>query len=86
VIGANAMWEPNEPGADTIPRWIRHAWKWLRPFSTGGNYINFQTADEDEVRVRATYGANFHRLVEVKERYDPDNLFRVNRNIRVSRS
>jgi len=83
VIGAKAMWEPSEPGADTFPQWIRDAWKRLRPFSTGGNYINFQTADEDETRVRATYGANFSRLVEVKKKYDPDNLFRVNRNIRV---
>jgi hypothetical protein len=86
AVGANAMWEPSEPGADTFPRWIRDAWKRLRPFSTGGNYINFQTADEDETRVRATYGANFHRLLEVKKRYDPDNLFRVNRNIRVAGS
>jgi hypothetical protein len=86
AMGANAMWEPGEPGADTFPQWIRDAWERLRPFSTGGNYINFQTADEDETRVRATYGANFHRLVEVKKRYDPDNVFRVNRNIRVAGS
>jgi FAD/FMN-containing dehydrogenase len=50
--------------------------------STGGNYSNFQTADEDEERVRATYGDNVDRLVEVKKAYDPDNLFRSNRNIR----
>lgn len=86
ALGANAMWQRGEPGADTFPQWIRDAWKRLRPFSTGGNYINFQTADEDETRVRATYGANFQRLVEVKKRYDPDNLFRVNRNIRVAGS
>ena len=83
AVGAKAMWEPGEPGADTFPQWIRGAWKRLQAFSTGGNYINFQTADEDETRVRATYGANFHRLVEVKKLYDPDNLFRVNRNIPV---
>jgi len=39
-------------------------------------------ADEGEDRVRATYGDNFDRLVQVKQRYDPDNLFRSNRNIR----
>ncbi|MEU7893386.1 FAD-binding oxidoreductase [Nonomuraea sp. NPDC049152] len=81
VIGVNGMWEQNEPDADTFRQWIRHAWKRLRPFSTGGNYINFQTADEDEQRVRATYGTNFDRLVRVKTAYDPGNLFRVNRNI-----
>jgi FAD/FMN-containing dehydrogenase len=82
VWGVNGMWEPDEPNADTFRKWIRNAWKRLRPFSTGGNYINFQTADEDEQRIRATYGANFDRLVKVKRMYDPDNVFRVNRNIR----
>jgi hypothetical protein len=62
--------------------WVRAAWKSVRPLSTGGNYLNFQTADEDEERVRATYGPNFDRLVEAKETYDPENLFRRNRNIR----
>ena len=75
------MWEPDDPNAARFRRWVRDAWQRFRPFSTGGNYINFQTADEDEERIRATYGANFDRLVEVKRRYDPDNLFRVNRNI-----
>ena len=51
-------------------------------FSTGGNYINFQTADEGEERIRATYGANYDRLMAVKRAYDPDNLFRSNRNVR----
>jgi FAD/FMN-containing dehydrogenase len=48
---------------------------------TGGNYINFQTADEDEERIRASYGKNLDRLVATKRRFDPDNLFRINRNI-----
>jgi FAD/FMN-containing dehydrogenase len=61
--------------------WVREAWKAIRPFSTGGNYLNFQTADEDVERVRATYDTNFDRLVKVKQKYDPGNLFRVNRNI-----
>jgi hypothetical protein len=59
--------------------WVRDAWQRIRRFSTRGNYINFQTADEDEERIRATYGAQFERLVEVKTTYDPDNLFRSNR-------
>ncbi|HEV2121614.1 MAG TPA: BBE domain-containing protein, partial [Chloroflexota bacterium] len=81
AIGVNGMWEPGEPDAELFRQWIREAWQRLRPFSTGGNYINFQTADDDEQRVRATYGANFDRLVQVKQKYDPNNLFRVNRNI-----
>jgi FAD/FMN-containing dehydrogenase len=81
VIGAKGMWEPDEPRADAFRQWVRDAWQQLRPFSTGGNYINFQTAEEDEARIRATYGVNFDRLVQIKRKYDPDNLFRVNRNI-----
>jgi FAD/FMN-containing dehydrogenase len=82
AYAANGMWEPQELDADRFRQWIRDAWQRFRPFSTGSSYINFQTADEDEDRVRETYGANFDRLVEVKQRYDPDNLFRSNRNIR----
>jgi hypothetical protein len=81
VFGANGMWQPDDPDADIFRQWIRDAWKRIQPFSTGGNYINFQTADEDTDRIRATYGPNYDRLVTVKQRYDPDNLFRVNRNI-----
>jgi FAD/FMN-containing dehydrogenase len=73
---------PADASDDEHVAWVRDAWKDVRPFSTGGNYVNFQTADEDEERVRASYGANFDRLVEVKETYDPENLFRRNRNIR----
>jgi hypothetical protein len=82
MIGVNGMWEPDEPDAKLFRRWIRAAWVRLHPFSTGATYINFQTADEDDDRVKATYGFNFDRLVEIKAMYDPDNLFRSNRNIR----
>jgi FAD/FMN-containing dehydrogenase len=61
--------------------WTREFWQAMRPFSTGGVYSNFLTADEGEERVRAAYGANYERLVELKNRYDPTNLFRVNQNI-----
>jgi FAD/FMN-containing dehydrogenase len=81
VLGINGMWPPDEPDAQTYRQWIREAWQRLRPFSTGATYINFQTDDEDEARIRATYGANLERLIEIKRKYDPDNLFRVNRNI-----
>ena len=85
VCGVKGMWKSAEPSADTFRQWVRDAWWQLRPFSTGRTYINFQTADEGEERVRATYGANFDRLVEVKKTYDPDNLFRSNRNIQPAR-
>ena len=54
----------------------------MRPFATGGAYLNFTPED----RVREAYGAaKYERLVAVKDRYDPDNLFRLNQNIRPSR-
>ena len=62
--------------------WVRSAWEALRRFSTGGNYVNFQTDDEPDARTAASYGANYERLLAAKRRYDPTNLFRVNRNIR----
>jgi FAD/FMN-containing dehydrogenase/pimeloyl-ACP methyl ester carboxylesterase len=82
VCGVIGMWEPGEPRAGEFRDWIRAAGERLAPFSTGGSYVNFQTADEGEARVRASYGANYERLAEVKRRYDPGNLFRSNRNVR----
>jgi len=75
------QWPPGDNDDEHVA-WVREGWKSVQPFSTGGNYLNFQTADEDEERVRATYGTNFDRLVDVKEEYDPENMFRSNRNIR----
>jgi FAD/FMN-containing dehydrogenase len=82
VLGVKGMWAPGDPAAGRFGQWVRDAGARLRPWSTGATYINFQTADEGDDRVRATYGANYDRLVELKRRYDPDNLFRANRNIR----
>jgi FAD/FMN-containing dehydrogenase len=82
ALGVNGMWEPGEPNVDAFRQWVRDGWARVRPFSTGRTYINFQTADEDEERIRATYGTNFDRLAEIKRALDPDNLFRANRNVR----
>ncbi len=78
-------WEPDPALDDVNIAWVRNAWQSLRPFSTGGVYINFQTADEGQDRVQASYGQNFDRLAEIKAKYDPQNLFRVNRNVSPSR-
>jgi FAD/FMN-containing dehydrogenase len=80
AVGVNGMWESGELDADACRRWIRAGWERIRPFATGGNYVNFQTDDEDQVPADA-YGENFERLRRIKAEYDPDNLFRVNRNI-----
>ncbi|MDQ2689770.1 MAG: FAD-binding oxidoreductase [Chloroflexota bacterium] len=76
-----SMFAPDGP-AEQNRAWVRSAWEALRAFGTGGNYVNFQTDDEPDDRTAASYGANFDRLRAVKQRYDPTNVFRVNRNIR----
>ncbi len=80
AIGVNGLWEQGEPDADAFRHWIRAGWERIRPFATGGNYVNFQTDDDDQVPADA-YGKNYERLQRIKAQYDPDNLFRVNRNI-----
>jgi FAD/FMN-containing dehydrogenase len=80
IGGCNATWPPGAP-ADPHVAWARNAWERIRPFSTGGNYVNFQLAEDDATRTAAAYGNNYQRLQRVKADCDPDNLFRVNRNI-----
>jgi FAD/FMN-containing dehydrogenase len=78
-----SMWTPDSPAAEANKVWVRSAWTALKQFSTGGNYVNFQTDDEPAERTAASYRDNLWRLAEVKAKYDPTNLFRVNRNIRI---
>ena len=61
--------------------WVRDYWSALHPYSAGGAYVNF-LMDEGEDRVAASYRDNYERLAEVKGKYDPGNLFRMNQNIR----
>jgi FAD/FMN-containing dehydrogenase len=80
IGGFAATWPPGAP-ADPHVAWARDGWERIRPFSTGGNYVNFQLAEDDSTRTAAAYGSNYQRLQRVKADYDPANLFRVNRNI-----
>jgi FAD/FMN-containing dehydrogenase len=80
ITGFAGAWPADtSPGAHVS--WVRDAWQAIRPFSTGGNYVNFQLAEDDTTRTAAAYGGNYERLRRAKAAYDPDNLFRVNRNI-----
>src|SRR5262249_45733310 len=63
-------------------QWVRDLWQALRPSSTGGVYVNF-LGEEGAERTKAAYGDNYQRLVVLKQRYDPANLFRMNQNIRI---
>ena len=80
VSGYAASWRPDDPRSGEHVAWARNSWTGIRPFSIG-NYVNFQVADDDAARTAAAYGANYRRLREVKAAYDPDNLFRLNRNV-----
>lgn len=60
--------------------WARSFWKEVEPF-TKGVYTNHLGTDDGATRVRAAYGRNYDRLVSIKRKYDPENLFRVNNNI-----
>jgi FAD/FMN-containing dehydrogenase len=81
IYGVAAHWERGDPRADEYVAWARHSGERLRPFSTGAAYVNFQTDEDGLARLSTTYGSNWERLVEVKRKYDPANLFRLNRNI-----
>ncbi|HLY24483.1 MAG TPA: FAD-binding oxidoreductase [bacterium] len=80
ALNITASWERPEDDAANV-EWARAAWRDMRRFSTGGTYINFQTEDEGDDRVRNAYGANYDRLIEIKTKWDPTNFFRMNKNI-----
>ncbi len=75
-----AIWEDPAGDAANIG-WSRAVWEAMRPFATGGVYVN-NLGEEGEDRIRAAYGDNHARLAALKARYDPANLFRLNQNIR----
>ena len=62
-------------------QWTREFWTAVEPFSTGEVYVNHLDAEE-ATRIRAAYGGHYERLVALKNKYDPTNLFRMNQNIR----
>lgn len=80
-LNITAAWEGKENDKQNI-NWAQSAWQDMNKLSTGGSYINFQTEDEGEGRIRAAYGSNYGRLVDVKTKWDPGNLFRTNKNIK----
>jgi FAD/FMN-containing dehydrogenase len=74
--------DPDPANREQITAWARSYWEALHPFGAGGAYVNFMMEGEGEERIRATYRQNYARLAEVKAKYDPQNFFRVNQNIR----
>jgi FAD/FMN-containing dehydrogenase len=80
VINITGAWEKAGEDQANI-EWARGAWSDILRFSTGGTYINFLSEEEGDERTHAAYRDNYRRLVEIKTRWDHDNVFRINKNI-----
>ena len=80
VMNVHGRWDTAEQD-DACVSWSRAFFEAARPYASGGVYVNFMSEDESD-RVAAAYGPNYERLARIKQRYDPDNLFHLNQNIR----
>jgi FAD/FMN-containing dehydrogenase len=81
VFNVAGAWEQAGEDAANV-EWARNAWNDMKSFSTGGTYINFLTEDEGPERITAALGKGLERLAGVKAKWDPQNVFRTNRNIK----
>jgi FAD/FMN-containing dehydrogenase len=79
VVNVHGRWEGAQQD-DKCIRWSRAFFDAAAPYASSGAYVNFMTADESE-RVTGAYGPNYARLLEIKQRYDPQNMFHLNQNI-----
>jgi FAD/FMN-containing dehydrogenase len=80
VLNVHGRWDEATDDQKCIG-WAREFFKASAPYASGGAYVNFMTAEEGD-RVAAAYGSNYERLVEIKRRYDPENVFHLNQNIK----
>ena len=82
VLNVHGRWAEKTDDERCIA-WARAFFQASAPYASAGAYVNFMTAEEGD-RVAAAYGANHDRLAQIKKRYDPDNLFHLNQNIKPS--
>ena len=80
VLNVHARWDDARDD-DTCITWAREFFKSSAPYASAGAYVNFMTEEEGD-RVATAYGANFARLVEIKKKYDPENILHLNQNIK----
>jgi len=80
VINVHSRWREAVQDDQCIA-WARAFFNAAARYASSGAYVNFMTADESE-RIAGAYGANYARLLEIKQRYDPENVFHLNQNIR----
>jgi FAD/FMN-containing dehydrogenase len=79
VMNVHGRWD-EAADDDRCINWARSFFQETSPYATGGVYVNFMTEEETD-RIKAAYGESYDRLVELKKKYDPDNLFSMNQNI-----
>ncbi|WP_191093842.1 FAD-binding oxidoreductase [Nocardia colli] len=81
LLTVAAAWTDRSDSGVAHRNWAQNTWSALHPWSAGGGYVN-QLGNEGGQRVRESYGeANWHRLVQLKRRFDPGNVFHLNQNI-----
>jgi FAD/FMN-containing dehydrogenase len=80
VYHALAVWHDPQASDDHIA-WARRVGAAMAPFTTAAPYLTYSSDSGEPERVRSTFGDNYERLVAVKDRYDPGNMFRINQNI-----
>jgi FAD/FMN-containing dehydrogenase len=80
VLNVHGRWDEAKDDQKCMS-WAREFFKASAPYASAGAYVNFMTAEEGD-RIVAAYGSNYDRLVQSKKRYDPDNIFHLNQNIK----
>jgi FAD/FMN-containing dehydrogenase len=80
VLNVHGRWDETKDDQRCIG-WAREFFNASKPYASAGAYVNFMTEEEGD-RIAAAYGANYNRLVEIKRRYDPENIFHLNQNIK----
>ena len=81
ALNVSAAWTEGGPDHADIA-WCREYFAAMEPHATGSVYVNFLHNDEREDRIRAAYGGAYERLTRLKTRFDPENVFHSNQNIK----
>ena len=82
ILNVHGRWDDAKQDKECI-NWAREFFDATSKFASSGAYVNFMTEEEKE-RVAKAYGPNYDRLVQIKKKYDPDNVLRYNQNIKPS--
>ena len=80
VLNVHGRWD-NAAHDERCIAWAREFFKASAPYASAGVYVNFMTEEEGD-RIKAAYGPNYERLVQIKKQYDPENIFHLNQNIK----